>query len=83
VGRTYAGVLGFTAFATEVARGLVHAAGVEATFARACGGLLAFTVIGAVVGWLAERVVAQSVVERVSDELAASEQTKAPSGASR
>lgn len=81
MGRTYAGVLGFVAFAAEVARGAVHASAPEATLGRACLGLLAFAAVGAVVGWLADGIVEQSVYDRVSAELAAHEKASAAEGA--
>ena len=73
----YAGILGPLAFATTVARGLVHGGGTSSTLWTACCCLLAFSAIGYVAGRLAEWIVEDSVRSRIAAELAAKEATAA------
>ena len=72
----YAGILGPLAFVTSLARGLVHGGGAQSTLFAAWCSLLVFSAIGLVVGWLASQTVEQSVVGRVSAELAAAEESE-------
>ncbi len=67
----YAGILGPLAFLTAVARGVIHGGGAESVLLGAWFGLLAFSAIGYVAGWIAGRVVAESVRGRIANELAA------------
>jgi len=50
-------------------RGIVAGGAGEATLWTAWLSLVAFTVIGAVIGWLAERIVRESVSSRILTEL--------------
>ncbi len=67
----YAGILGLLAFLTSVARGIIHGGGIESVLWAAWLSLLAFGVVGYTVGWLAERIVEDSVRGRILAELAA------------
>ncbi len=78
----YAGILGLLAFLTSVARGMVHDGAVGSVLWLACLSLLTFGVIGYVVGWLAERIVKDSVRGRILDELAADESAETSPSAS-
>jgi hypothetical protein len=70
VGRIYAGILGPTAFATALLRGLLHQGGIESTVLSAWLALLAFAATGFVAGQIAGWVVADSVRSQVLDEMA-------------
>jgi hypothetical protein len=61
VGRYYAGVLGSLAFAAVIARGLVHACGLESTTRMAMAFLFLFAGIGWIAGRIAQAAVQQSV----------------------
>jgi len=67
--RTYAGILGPLAFLTVLARGLVGGGGTEAVLVHAWASLLAFAVLGCVIGWFAERTVREAVNGRIAAEL--------------
>ena len=67
--RQYAGILGLLALMVSLMRGIVAGGGSEATLWTAWLGLLAFTVLGAVIGWLAERIVREAVSSRILAEL--------------
>jgi membrane protein implicated in regulation of membrane protease activity len=66
--RQYAGILGLLALMVSLMRGIAGGAS-QATLWTAWLGLLAFTVLGAVIGWLAERIVRESVSSRILSEL--------------
>ncbi len=59
--RQYAGILGLLALLVSLLRGIVAGGASEATLWTAWLSLLVFTVLGAVIGWLAERIVRESV----------------------
>ena len=61
MGRTYAGVLGTLAFATTIVRALIYSGGFGSTMATAIAHLIAFAVIGGMIGELAEWIVADSI----------------------
>ena len=67
--RQYAGILGLLALMVSLMRGIVAGGAGEATLWTAWLSLVAFTVIGAVIGWLAERIVRESVSSRILTEL--------------
>jgi len=69
VARTYAGILGPLALVTSVARGFVHATSAEAILLGAWCSLLVFAALGYVVGWIAGRIVQESVRATVRAEL--------------
>ncbi len=77
MGRIYAGVLGSVAFATVLARSLIHIGGVESSLWQAVVCLLLFSLIGGALGRLAEWIVEDSVRARLAAEMvAAAEKTK-------
>ena len=78
--RQYAAILGLLALAVSLLRGLAAGGGGEATLWTAWLGLLAFSVIGAVIGWLAERIVRDSVSSQILSELQ-EQKTKSPAAA--
>jgi hypothetical protein len=69
VGRNYAGVLGLLALMVSLTRGIIAGSASEATLWTAWLNLLVFALIGAVIGWLAERIVRESVSSQILSEL--------------
>ncbi len=67
--RQYAGILGLLALMVSLMRGIIAGGACEATLWTAWLSLLAFTILGAVIGWLAERIVRESVSSRILSEL--------------
>lgn len=67
----YAGILGPLALLTSLARGIMHGGGVDSLLWSGWCSLLVFSAIGYLIGWLAERTVADSVRDGISAELAA------------
>jgi ABC-type transport system involved in cytochrome bd biosynthesis fused ATPase/permease subunit len=57
------------ALMASLLRGILAGGASEATLWTAWLGLLAFTVLGAVIGWLAERIVRESVSGQILSEL--------------
>jgi membrane protein implicated in regulation of membrane protease activity len=53
----------------SLVRGIVAGGASEATLWTAWLGLVAFTALGAVIGWLAERIVRESVSSQILSEL--------------
>jgi membrane protein implicated in regulation of membrane protease activity len=69
VARQYAGILGLLALMVSLMRAIVVGGASESTLWTAWLGFLAFTILGAVIGWLAERVVRESVSSQILSEL--------------
>jgi hypothetical protein len=67
VARTYAGILGLLAFAISLARGFLHAWSMETTLLQAWIGLWAFAMLGAVLGWLAGRIIEEEVRAQIKE----------------
>jgi hypothetical protein len=80
VARTYAGILGPLALAVSLVRGLLAGGGTESVLWTAWCHFLLFAAIGGVLGWIAQRVVADSVNGRIAAELEG--QTKKPASTS-
>ena len=64
----YAGILGLTAFATTALRGLIRGEGGSVLFV-AWVSLIAFAIVGYVIGAIAEWTIRQSVAQRIMREL--------------
>lgn len=80
--RTYAGILGLVALLTSLARGLIHAHQTDAILVGAWQSLLMFAAVGYLAGWIAGRIVEESVNTAIKDELAREEPTeKSPAAA--
>ncbi len=67
--RQYAAILGLLALVVSLLRGLLAGGVSEATLWTAWLSLLAFTAIGAAIGWLAERIVRDAVSGKILSEL--------------
>ncbi len=76
--RTYAGVLGASAFVTVLLRGLLLGGGIDATLGRAVVGLAVFAVVGLIAGQIAEMTVTESVKARINQELQHQNQHQTP-----
>jgi hypothetical protein len=65
VARLYAGILGLLAFLTILVRGLLHGVDPEWVIWSAWHHLLAFTLVGAAVGWMAGWIVEDAIRNQV------------------
>lgn len=74
----YAGILGPLAFLTTLLRGTLHGGQADAVLFSAWCCLWAFAVVGFLVGWVAERTVADAVAGRVAAELAQRKAEQSP-----
>jgi hypothetical protein len=70
MGRIYAGVLGPLAMAVVICRGWLGSGGVEGTLELACVYLAIFSVVGALIGHLAQATVDESVRSKLEQQLA-------------
>jgi hypothetical protein len=70
VAHVYAGILGYLAFLTSLARGVMHGGGTASVLWTAWLSLLAFAAVGYAIGWVAGTTVDESVRGRISAELA-------------
>ena len=68
--RLYAGILGLLALLTCLARGVMHGSDTASAVLGAWLGLMLFSAIGYVVGWMGEKTVAEAVSDRIQRELA-------------
>lgn len=59
-------------------RGLIHFGGTESVLWSVWLSLLVFSVVGYLIGWVAEKIVEDSVRGRISAELAGEETARAP-----
>jgi membrane protein implicated in regulation of membrane protease activity len=67
----YAGILGPLALLVSLAHGAIHAHQCESMLLAGWLSLVAFALVGGLLGWLAERAVEDSVRSQVAAELAA------------
>jgi hypothetical protein len=70
VARIYCGILGLLSFLTSLVRGWIHGGDAESNLRTAWINLLLFGIIGLVIGWIAGRIVEESVNARLAGELA-------------
>lgn len=75
MGRTYAGILGPLAMVVVICRGWLGASGVEGTLTTATIYLILFSIVGAIVGSIAEATVDESVRATLEQQLAAPTKT--------
>ena len=67
--RIYCGILGLLSFLTTLVRGWIHGGDTESILRTAWLNLLLFGIIGLVIGWIAGRIVEESVNARLAGEL--------------
>ena len=72
MGRVYAGVLGPLAMIVVICRGLASSGGVANTLSLATIYLAIFSVVGAVIGQIAQSTIDESVRARLQQQLAQS-----------
>jgi hypothetical protein len=68
--RIYAGILGPLAMAVVLCRGLANSGGVEGTLTLAILALVAFAIVGAALGQVAQATVDESVRLKIEQQLA-------------
>jgi len=76
VARIYAGILGPLAFLTSLGHGAMHGGGGMSVLWTGWCCLVVFAAVGYVVGWVAERIVEDSVHSRITAELAVRQEAK-------
>ncbi len=69
--QTYCGILGLVAFLTTLARGWIHGGDVQSTMWNGWLNLLLFSIVGVVIGWIAESIVDDSVNARLAAQMTA------------
>ncbi len=74
--RIYSGILGLLALLTTLTRGWIHGGDTESLLWAAWLNLLLFAIVGLFIGWIAGRIVEDSVSTRLAMEMS----TKAESG---
>ena len=79
--RKYAAILGLLALSVSLLRGVMAGGGPDAVLWTAWYQLLGFAVVGGVIGWIAERIVEDSVNGRIAAELEEQKKTQASSPA--
>jgi hypothetical protein len=67
--RVYAGILGSLAMAVVICRGLLGLGGVESTITSAIAYLAIFSVVGAIIGQIAQSTVDESVRAKLQEQL--------------
>jgi hypothetical protein len=70
MGRVYAGILGPLAMAVVICRGWLGSGGVEGTLTIATASLIVFSLVGAILGRIAETTIDESVRLRLEQQLA-------------
>ena len=75
MGRVYAGILGPLAMAVMICRGWLCTGGVENTLGLATAYLVVFSVVGAIVGQIAQATVDESVRSQLQQQLSPGENT--------
>ena len=70
MGRVYAGILGTLAMAVAICRGALESGGVESTLSLAIAYLVLFSIVGALIGQLAQATVDESVRSKLEQQLA-------------
>jgi hypothetical protein len=78
--RTYAAVLGFLGFAAAIARGMVEAQAANEMIWQAVVNLVAFCVVGLLVGWIAQWTVDDSIRSQLAARMQAQPAGEQPRG---
>ena len=69
MGRAYAGILGPLAMAVVICRGWLGSGGIESTLTSAIAFLAVFSLVGALIGQLAQSIVDESVRSKLEQQL--------------
>lgn len=69
MGRNYAGTLGCLAFATCLVRGMIGSVGFESALGTAMVCLLVFSILGALIGMLADWIVRDSIQTNITKQM--------------
>jgi hypothetical protein len=69
MGRAYAGILGPLAMAVVICRGVVGSGGVQSTLSLATVYLAIFSIVGALIGTIAQSTVDESVRAKLQQQL--------------
>ena len=69
MGRVYAGILGPLAMAVMICRGWLASSGVESTLSLATIYLVVFSVVGALIGQIAQSTIDESVRRKLEQQL--------------
>ncbi len=69
MGRHYAGILGPLAMTMVICRGWLDSGGVEGTLSLATFSLIAFALVGAILGHIAQTTIDQSVQTKLEQQL--------------
>jgi hypothetical protein len=70
MGRTYAGILGPLAMVVIICRGIKDSAGIEGTLTIAIVALVIYSIIGSVLGQIAQATIDDSVRQKIEQQLA-------------
>jgi hypothetical protein len=81
MGRSYAGVLGLTAFTTVVVRAIGQQSGASATFPIAAVMLFVFAGLGYLLGTIAQHAIASDLKARFAEEMSRLQTTAAKESA--
>jgi hypothetical protein len=74
MGRMYAGILGPLAMAVVICRGWLGSGGIEITLSSAVAYLVLFSVVGAIIGQIAQSTIDESVRSKLEQQLALQEE---------
>ena len=69
MGRVYAGILGPLAMAVMICRGWLASSGVESTLSLATIYLVVFSIVGALIGQIAQSTIDESVRSKLEQQL--------------
>ncbi|HEY4761128.1 MAG TPA: hypothetical protein VIH42_11160 [Thermoguttaceae bacterium] len=67
--RIYCGIFGLLALLTTMARGWIHGGDTESILWASWLNMLLFSIVGLVIGWIAGKIVEDSVSSRLAAEL--------------
>jgi hypothetical protein len=70
MGRIYAGILGPLAMAVVICRGWLGSGGIESTLSLATTYLVLFSIVGALIGQIAQATIDESVRSKLEQQLA-------------
>jgi len=77
VARKYSAILGLLALSVSLLRGVLAGGGTDTVLWTAWYQFLTFAVLGGVIGWLAQRIIEDSVNGRIAAEVEEQKKTKA------